>query len=157
MEVWIKQREDISDLEVNVTVWDNEQDALQSTCQEILKKIAGNWDMDEEHMSQAADHIDAEIQGKRWRSAMDLWNDFESNYNDDYAEYFSVYKRDVLSSSDSLPVTLSPPKPYNPTTNGSTCRGPCGQYNDYAMADRADGTHVCHQCSTFQTIFGTKP
>lgn len=156
MEVWIKQREDISDLEVTVTVWASEQEALKSTSQEILKKIASEWDMDEDHMSNAAEAIDEEIAAKHYRSAMDLWNDFESNYNDDYASYFSVYKRDVLSSDASLPTTISPPAPYKATASGATCRGPCGQYNNYALADRADGTHVCYQCSTFQHIFGVK-
>jgi hypothetical protein len=156
MEVWIKQREDISDLEVNVTVWTSEQDALKSTCQEIMKKIGSDWDMDEEHMSTTADSIEAEIHGKGYRAAMDLWNDFQSNYNDDYAEYFSVYKRSVLPDDGEV-VTSASVLAYKATTTGATCRGPCGQYNDYAYADRSDGTHVCFQCSTFQHIFGTKP
>ncbi len=154
MEVWLLHWEYPYDMESNITVWTSEQDALKQACSEIEDSITNDWDMDDEHQSQVAEEIsDLQKRGKL-REAMDAWNDYQSNYNDEYAQYYSVMKKAVQSHDASDVVTSAPPVAYRASTSGATCRGPCKQYNEYAYADRPDGTHLCRQCSTFQHIFG---
>lgn len=155
MEVWIAQWDYAYDDEHNVTVWASEAEALKSVCDQIEDNITNNWDMDNEEQSQCADEITALQSQNKYREIIQKWNDYQSESDDDHAEYWSVSRKNVLTG-DGEAVTLSPPAVYKPTTSGATCRGPCGLYNNYALADRADGTHVCYQCSTFQHIFGVK-
>lgn len=49
---------------------------------------------------------------------------------------------------------LSESSPYQASDPGATCRGPCGQFNDYAFADKPDGTFVCHGCRLMSGAFG---
>lgn len=153
MDVWAMVWEYPNESENNFTLWSNELDALEKACSEIEDKITDQWDMDDETQSEYAGEIARfHEQGKR-REAMEKWNDYQSNYNDDYAEYYSVLKKTVLSDTGDV-VSPTPGAQYKATTSGATCRGPCKQFNDYAYADRPDGTHMCYQCSTFNHVFG---
>lgn len=156
MAVWVKQWNLPSEGEHNITLWAKEQDALRSTCDEIEDSITNNWDMDDEDQSFFAEEIQSLIQSKHYRSAINKWNEYQDSYNSDYAEYWHVFIKEVLTGDSGEVVTSAPPMAYKASSPGATCRGPCGQFNDYAYADKSDGTHLCRQCSTFQHIFGVK-
>lgn len=162
MEVWALQWDYPYDMVNNITVWSDETSALQQACTEIKQKIDGDWDMDEEFMKEAAKLFDEQVQIgtiDSLRSALLVWNEFQNNHNDENGEWYSVSKYPVHDSSD-IQGSCRPPiikGGFKALTAGATCRGPCKEWNEYAYADQPDGTHVCHQCSTFQHIFGTKP
>lgn len=40
------------------------------------------------------------------------------------------------------------------TDPGATCRGPCGNYNEYAYANKRDNTYICQQCKMMSQVFG---
>lgn len=152
MDVWVSVWEYPNDMDHNFAVFLTEKDALEDVLSDIEDHITNNWDMDEPDQSNYADEIsDLHAQGKL-REAMDKWNEYQDNYNDQYAEYYSVIKKELQggSSASVIPVRAA----THSHINGATCRGPCKQHNEYANADRSDGTYVCRQCSTFQSIFG---
>jgi hypothetical protein len=156
MEVWIVQWDYAYDNEHNVSVWATEAAALRHVCDDIEDNITNNWDMDDETQSQCADEISQLLAKGKHRMVMGAWNDYESNNNDEQATYWTVHKMDVQVGDDEEIITSAPVVAYKAIASGATCRGPCGQYNNYAYADRSDGTNVCYQCSTFQHIFGVK-
>lgn len=154
MEVWVLEWSYPYDNEHNVTVWNNQVDAQKQALKEIIDVIANDFDMDDPHASSCADDIDDMMNRGQLAEAIRRWNDFQDDHNSDHAQYYFVSKKEVLGEG----ATTSPSggASFIATSNGATCRGPCGQFNEYAQADRADGTHICRQCSTFQHIFGTK-
>jgi hypothetical protein len=156
MKVWLKEWDYAYDNEHNVSVWASELAALQSCVSEIQDSITNNWDMDDETQAQYSDEITELLLKREYRLAMEKWNDYQSNYNDEQCEYWFVSSKDILGGDDEQIVTSAPAVAYKSSIVGATCRGPCGQFNDYAYADKYDGTHLCRQCSTFQHIFGTK-
>ena len=156
MEVWVLEWSYPYDMENNITVWSNQVDAQKQALNEINELISNDWDMDDIDASSCADDINDKIKRGQYTEALKRWNDYQDEYNSDYAQYWHVYSRELLSSDPSELPKITPTA-YRATTSGATCRGPCKQYNDYAYADSPDGTYVCHQCSTFQHIFGTKP
>lgn len=154
MEVWVLEWSYPYDNEHNVTVWNNQVDAQKQALKEIVDVIANDFDMDDSSASACADDIDDMMNRGQLADAIRRWNDFQDDHNSDHAQYYFVSKKEVLGEgSMSAPSGGSS---FTATSSGATCRGPCGQYNEYAQADRADGTHVCRQCSTFNHIFGTK-
>lgn len=157
MEVWVLEWSYPYDMEHNVTVWGDEESALKQGCTEIKQKIAGDWDMDDENMEQAAKAFDEHLGRGEYEAAIGVWNNFQNDYNDEQGEWYYCNKHEVLGATD-VDGGCRPPvakAAFKATTAGATCRGPCKQWNEYAYADQPDGTHVCHQCSTFQHIFGT--
>lgn len=155
MEVWVVEWSYPYDNENNVTVWANKVDAQKQACKEI-NELINEWDMDDVHAASCAEDISDMVGRGQYAEAIRRFNDYQDEYNSDYAQYWFVSSKPVLSGDGSEPSTNAPVA-YKATTSGATCRGPCGQHNEYAYADRPDGTHLCRQCSTFQHIFGVKP
>lgn len=156
MEVWVLQWEYPYDMETNITLWTTQKAAQQQALNEINEKIDSDWDMDEPDMLSAAEEIEQFQDSGKLTEAINRWNDYQNNYNDDHAEYYSVFKREVLNGegSDEV-VTSAPPIAYKASSPGATCRGSHREFNPYAYADRPDGTYLCTQCKTFQHIFGS--
>ncbi len=155
MDVWILEYNCISDGEVSISLWANEYDALVECLSIIKHKIDIEWDMDNSDMFTYAEEIDLLQDAGKLRDAIRKWNDYQDDHNSDYAQYYQVYFRPVHGlESASNAVVNGPAAPYRASSPGATCRGHCKEYNEYAYADRRDGTYVCRQCSTFQKIFG---
>lgn len=153
MEVWIAEWDYSYDMEHDVSVFLTEKDALEDVLNSIEDIISNHWDPpNEPDQQQYADEIEELRRQGKLREAMDKWNDYEANFNDEQAQYYSVTKKKV--SGVSTPQAELSTHVYTPTSTGATCRGQCKQHNEYANADRADGTYVCRQCLTFQHIFG---
>jgi len=156
MEVWILQWEYPYDIDSNITVWTTEKAAYEQALKEINQKIDNDWDMDEPDMFNHAEEIEIlEGQGKL-KEAIDKWNDYQMNFNDEHAEYYNVLQKPVLNGPGSTVTAQTlPPVAYQASSPGATCRGTHKEFNPYAYADRSDGTYLCTQCKTFGHIFGT--
>lgn len=156
MDVWIAQWEYPNDIDSNISIFLSEKEALEDVLSDIEDHITNNWDMDDSDQETWADDISQLHHSGKLREAMEKWNEYQANYNDEYAEYYSVFMKTVQGSASTAVSTQ--PTTHSHSSNGATCRGPCKQHNEYANADRADGTYVCRQCSTFSSIFGvTQP
>lgn len=156
MEVWVLEWSHPYDSENNITVWANENDARRQALDEIEDLITNDWDMEDNDAAACADDISDMVARGQLAEAMRRFNDYQDEYNSDYAQYWHVYSRDLLTG-DGSKSTMTTPSTYKATTHGATCRGPCKSFNDYAYADRSDGTYVCHQCKTFGHIFNGAP
>lgn len=163
MDVWVVEWSYPYDMETEVSVWDNENDAYYHACEEIKSRIDSDWDMDDETQQETAEQFDNHFHPGvlntvlQMTRAIRIWDDYQNDYNDEHAQYWHISKKSVRRLDESGAPTLPPPPMnYKASLAGATCRGPCGQFNDYAYADRPDGTHLCRQCSTFQHIFGVK-
>ena len=154
MEVWVLEWSYNYDNEHSVTVWNNQADAQRQALNEIVDVITNDFDMDDPHASACADDIDDMMNRGQLAEAIRRWNDFQDDHNSEHGQYYFVTKQNVLGQGSV--VAPSGGASFIATSNGATCRGPCGQFNEYAQADKADGTHICRQCSTFNHIFGTK-
>lgn len=178
--VWVLTWEKPSDCEHHITVWDSEQAALSQACSEIQDAISSDWDMDLYDCAVQAKSINDAICNGDLRAAMRLYNEWESD--SDYGCFFNVSQKQSLSTNDAATpevfdedffTALLPDDdgsdedeeeneekvdntPYQATSPGATCRGPCGSYNDMAYADQRNGTYCCYQCRTFSHIFGAK-
>lgn len=165
--VWILQW--CSDGDINCTLWSNSTDALMQACSEIEEDILSNWDLAEEFIHEAASEITNSINTGDYDKAVSLWNDFQCMYHDDCPQTYLIAERQLATikpvlqnlilgefteadledeEDDDCPDTLP-----SLQTDGATCRGPCKQFNEYASADRMDGTYHCTQCKTFQGMF----
>lgn len=154
--------------ENNATVWDSERAARQQAVSEILDDVR-DWDMDDPDIEKYAKDINDYASSGDLEGAMDAYNEYNGeSYGGGL--FYSVSERVLLSLADAAPVTPllfddeseeeeeddedGDDAPFVATTPGATCRGPCGNYNPDAYADRSDGTHLCYQCKTFSSIFG---
>lgn len=150
MEVWVLEWSCPNDGESNVSVWERQEDAQRQALKEIADVITNDWDMDDVQASSCADDIDDMTARGQLGEAIRRFNDFQDDYNSDYAQYWFVSKKEVLGAGGK--GTSS-----HRHSNGATCRGPCKQHNEYANPDRSDGTYVCRQCKTFGYIFNGTP
>lgn len=156
MEVWILEWSYHYDSENNITVWSNKRDAQKQALDEISELFSNDWDMDDENAASCAEDVEDMISRGHYDEAIRRFHDYQDDYNSDYAQYWHVYSRDILTGDSAKDIPTIPAPAYKASCSGATCRGPCGNFNEYAYADRADGTYVCRQCSTFHSIFGTK-
>lgn len=154
MEVWALEWSYPYDNENNVTLWSSQSDAQKQALKEI-NELIDDWDMDDEHAAACAEDIEDMTRRGHLGEAIKRFNDYQDEYNSDYAQYWFVSSKQILTFDDGS-GTKPTPVAFKAATSGATCRGPCGQYNEYAYADKSDGTHMCRQCSTFQHIFGVK-
>ena len=171
MEYWVCENHAPGQGEVCVSLWDSKENAQQAACADIMMAVS-NWDMNSGDTLSIAQEIDAFARNCNYSEVIKSYNEYQANSDDyEYVDYFAVYQRQVLTHPD-VPqlMVFDPPDEdeeiaeedtddyaakYNqPVTSGSTCRGPCGSYNEYADSDRNDGTHLCHQCKMMSNIFG---
>lgn len=165
--VWIVDYEDINTATYTTTVWDDKVGAYKDACACIVDDINNDWDFSDSDSFAAAKDIEKHISNQEYVEAVTRWNDWASLF--DAGIYWNIHFEDVLDITDAgTPGTIAWPQaatvvPDPPetlptgfvaTTTGATCRGQCNQWNEYANADKADGTYLCTQCKTFQTIFG---
>jgi hypothetical protein len=156
MEVWVLQWERPSDMETNITLWATEKAAYQQAINEINECIGNEWDMDNPDMLTYSEKMSDLADKGNFREALEVWAEYQDLYNERHAEYYSVYVQEVLNGEDSdEDIPLAVPVPYKASSPGATCRGSHQEYNQYAYADRPDGTYLCTQCKTFSHIFGS--
>lgn len=157
MLAWVVQWEYPYDRETNITLWASERLALENAASEIENKIKDRAPADQDAIDDLEKIVDT-LQARQWRQAIDLWNDWENNFNEDYQEYYSVFSLDIHDPNNELSSstpTIQGNTSYKATTPGAVCRGQCKCYSPDAYADRPDGTYVCRQCKIFQGIFGS--
>jgi hypothetical protein len=150
MEIWVLEYNYFSDYTTTVKLFATEKDALAQALKEAKRHISNEWDLNDEDISAEFDKIAEFENNGMLRQALETFNDFEGDQDD--SKVWLVYSKTVSGVEDSTPKLA-----YKATTSGATCRGQCKNYNEYAYADRPDGTYVCHQCSTFCRILGISP
>jgi hypothetical protein len=101
MEVWIVEWTQPGQNEVNITVWNTEQNARQQACADILHTLR-EWNIengtDEKDL---AESINTYVLAGDYKSAMADYNEFQSNSNDyENVDYFHVYPRIDLSAPE---------------------------------------------------------
>ena len=180
MSVWVIEWSYPYDNEHNVTAWASQQDAQKQACSEILDRIQNEWNLGDQEYAQEAKTINDMVGKGDFKKAIRYWNDCSLNCDSDYAMYWHVRELDESDYSGS--VTLideslftglldeeegdgdedfddssdsdDEEEEYQASTPGATCRGPCGQSNEYAYANKRDGTYVCHSCRMMSQVFG---
>ena len=181
--VWVIEWNYPSDGESNVTVWDSEKAAAKQACSEIQDRIADEWDMTDYDHAQEAQQINDYISAGSYLKAVKYWNNCHLNCDSDYAMYWHVREEQTRDLSDATDPRVFDPdffeallgdeeeegdgdedfddssdsddeEEYQASTPGANCRGPCGQHNEYAYANKRDGTYVCHSCKMMSQVFG---
>lgn len=160
--VWIVTYDDTNNGDHSTTVWDNRDAAYKDVCANIIDDINQNgWDFSDLATFSAAQDIENHIKAQEWVQAVERWNDWSATY--DAGVYWSILGETVFSPQDACtPGSINWPAQNTgddetldtmsapiATTAGATCRGPCGQWNEYACSDKSDGTFVCYQCKMF--------
>jgi hypothetical protein len=156
------------------TVWDDQRAAMRDVCAQIINDMNDSFfDLNDSESRIAVEAIEKLIASGSYDDAIEAWNkesgdrDFNIYWSVDQVQIFNINDAatpggivypDKDEEEEAKEQTVVPivSADYLATEPGATCRGPCGSYNEYAYADKSDGTHMCRQCSTFQHIFGTK-
>ncbi len=175
--VWVIEWSYPYDSESNVTAWASEKDAQKQACSEILDRIQNEWNLGDQEYATEAKAINDMVGNGEFKRAIRYWNDCSLNCDSDYAMYWRVreldeqdYSGNVTLIDESLFTGLldeeeseeeedeeessDEEEEYQASTPGATCRGPCAQHNEYAYANKRDGTHVCHSCRMMSQVFG---
>jgi len=163
------------DGENNVTIWDNEDDAYKQAANDIQYTIKDRWDMSNETERDDAREINEKIKAGAFKSAVIYFNKCDTNDCDSHESWHvscedtrvnasdpQVFADDYFASDDDEEHTCDEncddwkaqsEDVYQATESGATCRGPCGGYNEYAYADKRDGTFVCYACKIMSQTF----
>lgn len=167
--VWIVEWTQPGQSESNVTCWASEKEALMSACTEILDLIGSDWDLADSEVKDKAIEINDFVANGNYREALREYTDWTANGCDyEYQQFWSVYDRTILSGprqpcllsfddeeeEEEEEEEIEEEEEYQASSPGATCRGPCGNYNEHAYANRRDGTHVCYQCKMMSQVFG---
>jgi hypothetical protein len=157
--------------EYTVTLFVSEKDALSQACFDMMNVLTDHLNLSEEQDYEAAEEINGLIDSGDYRGALRVWNDAQTTI------YWHVYEKPcIIGAQKPNSILLGPfqsdedeedekeveavpptsPSAFMATTPGATCRGPCGNHNPDAYADRSDGTHVCYQCKYMSQVFGSK-
>jgi hypothetical protein len=172
--VWLVAYNNIDNGDNSVTVWDDHAAALQDVCANIVDDINnGGYNLNDSDTLLAFQDIDLHIQAYQWQEAIDRWNEWSADA--DINVYWNISLETLFGTTDAakpgaiawpaivIPTTavvdeapLTLPTGFVPVTNGSTCRGPCAQWNEYASPDRGDGTHICYSCKAMSSLCGGK-
>ena len=154
----------------NVTVWSDELSAQKQAVVELLDYISDTWTLTDQETRDVAVRINDLAKQGAYISAMEEYERWELNkaHGPDGISW-SIESTDLNSQFNVTPMTfidftppadeeedksywnpnlVNPPGAYQPTTCGATCRGTCTAWNEYAWADRADGTYVCYSCKS---------
>lgn len=151
-------------------------------CSKILEQIS-SWDMTNFALASAAQSLNSEIKSKNYKDAIFFWNEDYNLYCNGvnangmgnpypsrkwhtiiYHDVGTIDASVIKTLDDSFFTALLPKEEtnsenisdieYKAIDPGATCRGPCGQYNEYAYANKKDGTFVCKSCQMMSQVFG---
>jgi len=119
-----------------ITIWDNVDSARKAICDDILKSIPAI------HTSQintngTYDVISDYITDGKYALAIEEWNMIMMD------NQVSVWERDMWTYANGNAVMVKCVQGLN--IKGSMCRK-CNTYNEYAISDKGNGTHVCYSC-----------
>lgn len=177
--VWVLRWSNVDD--VKVTLWQTQMLASMQGCTELQEFIEHNWDMSIVEQASEAQFINNLVSAQQYMDALQYWNNCELNNDSIDCQFWVVEELEILDYTKCNTPTIFAPDYFTsllddeedededdeddstaPSTQpsaplqlpGATCRK-CHTKNEYAYADRLDGTYVCRQCSTFKSIFGS--
>ena len=160
--LYLLKFEDMEQGETYTSIWDSPEYAHQQAVSEILDDIRDGWDLDDPEVAALAKDISDHAMNCNFPKVLDLWND-EQHSQCGPGRFWSVEEREVCLPGDAAPISPilfadedneeekqaeeeDDSTPYLATTQGATCRGPCGNYSPDAYANKRDGTYCCWQC-----------
>jgi len=176
MPVWVLRRE-LDAEDDKISVWASPDAAYQQAAVEIQDHIDLYWDMSLIEYADEAFEINELVGQRLYADVIFQMNNSDINMDSTDPAFWSVSQRDV-SVYPSLPTVFTPSRftakalanpnqltlgaggippvlaspvqvpEYVATVSGATCRGPCGLHNEFAYANKPDGTYVCYSCRT---------
>lgn len=169
--VWILEWSYPYDSDSYIDIFDSEENALKQACADIVDHINETLDVigDQEHNLLATD-IQTYLDNNEYAKAVRYWNSSEVNCDNDHSQYWNVYEREVKTISDLVTIgsihlpdqdidyededskTTAKENIFIATECGAKCRC-CINYNEYAYADKSDGTYECYSCRSMRNIF----
>jgi len=155
--IWVCQRSQPS---FSITLWKSRDEAQAAACAAIMDDVNHKWDLSNPDEVRKAESISDACMAMRFDDAIFLYNDWMR------AKVYSIYERSIQTTPPNIhllgvknvamvqPPIPTPAQPFRATKPGATCRGPCGNFNDYAYADQPDDTYCCYQCRYMSQVFG---
>ena len=151
--------------DIQTTYWDDYVIAKQHICALIVDRINDNWDLTCAADVKLAEEIENLIKSGMPSAAINLWNSIPNQTINWTIEEITIYNGMVGNTISKINFPIIKSTEDNTSSEniqtelfvaadpGATCRT-CQQYSEYSYADRKDMTYLCHQCKTFQYIFG---
>lgn len=177
MRVWLLEWSDKYNAGTNITVFESVDAANKQACFEIQEHITSSWNFpncsDEQKFITKI--INDFIKNGDYKHARQAWNDCLYNQNDIKAQFWFITYENVCEFSSCDEPLIRPSSDFDPpattdtesavnktvasasyqaTDPGATCRT-CHVPNEYAYADKPDGTFLCRSCSIFHNIFSS--
>lgn len=166
--VWILQYETPDDGTTHILAFDNEIDACKQACHDILVSIGNMVILDPLYMQEAKDINDLIAKGttEAYVDAIKKWNSSKLNEEDDYPQYWTVFRRKNLQPTDVTDPIILDDSFFKmqddeteetavtnsaPIASGASCHK-CHDYNEYASPD-ANGKYTCRTCNMFFKVF----
>ncbi len=165
------------------SVWSNKDLAINEALFLIVETILLIWKAPHCTPSQFRDaaEINNLIQQNKLEDALDFWNTCGSNtLSSSWFQFKTLLKTvetasvatlsasrlnlavngsaNATTTTTAIPVAtpinivMASPKPATPVQYGAVCRK-CNQKNDYALADKSDGTYICRSCKMLMDVF----
>lgn len=177
MPVWVLRRE-LDAEDDKVSVWASPDAAYQQAAADIQDHVDLYWDMALMEYAEEAFEINELVRQSLYADVIFFMNNSDVNMDSTDPAFWSVSQRDVSvfpvaptiflpsrytakalanpllnpnQSGGGIPPVLASPTQvpeYIATVSGATCRGPCGTHNEFAYANKPDGTYVCYGCRT---------
>jgi hypothetical protein len=141
--------------EVNITIYNSKEEALQSACADMVDVINNHFDFQIAKELQVAEEINELLDNKQYQSALTKFNHYvKYHWMINHHRSFHVYEKDIHKAFRIKKIRF----PYTVDTSyeleeGATCRGPCGQYYEYAHPDQSNKTFVCQSCKLMSAFF----
>lgn len=159
--IWVYEYHSVEDYDINITLFESEQDAQKYACDRIKRTMAlhyGANDSDSDYHDIYLKILD-HVKNGDYEDAVLEYADWVGELEEDHI-YHAVYSRDVHSSSTSdgsVPTKKSGSAPSKVKkvyfTNGATCK--CGDHNEYVSeSNQDDGTYLCGTCKALGGVFG---
>jgi CTP synthase (UTP-ammonia lyase) len=170
--IYIEEIDNVDEGSKDLYLFDSEGAALSEACKNILNLITENWNLCEESDRDEAKSIQESVRKTNYNAAIAAYNDYECNRNSNYPVYVSVRSQTVNAyvtnntswidfseyepeeeDEEETEFEEADDSPYQASSPGATCRGPCGNPSNDAYADKRDGTFLCYQCKLFSGVF----
>jgi hypothetical protein len=171
--IYIEEIDNVDEGSKDLYLFDSETLALAEAQKDILSLIVDNWDLvDSESDRDEAKEIQNHFRQGNYYDGIRAYNDYEGNRSSNYPVFVAVREQTVnayvTNNNNWIDFSEYEPEeedeeetefeeaddsPYQASSPGATCRGPCGNPSNDAYADKRDGTFLCYQCKLFSGVF----
>ena len=157
--VWIYEYHYLNENVVEISVFQEKMDALAHAvrcAEKTFLEFNGNT-VGSDYFDSYEEFINL-IRLNSLQEALNLYQDWAGDLNDDEMIFHSIYEREVKESSVSYSGKRgrqSKKVPKISFSDGATCKK-CQQHNEYVSeSNQDDGTYLCGTCKTLGGVFGS--